>query len=325
MPIDKGAEVQPTGDKVLQLDTCESIAPWAEGATGTDNLELTTTHRSGRFAIAFDKIAGGATASVSRTFADPKSLSDRAEEAKLVLRALVPDVTNVDKLHVDIGDGTNYNTYTVDDSELASGVWERVEKKITEPDAVVASGANTSSITWMQVRVVFDNAANTLADMVIDEAFVFFGASEQSTTVGADVAAIEAHAGNIDTHTEETADHVHSIDGKTPALPLTRTSHGETFTVAKTDYSPANGKWNAPGANKRLVVVGYHFSTSAAQTFSLQDEDDNEIIGTVWPPAFGNDKENKCYRALPTNKALELTTTVATDHSVTVDVETETV
>ena len=112
-------------------------------------------------------------------------------------------------------------------------------------------------------------------------------------------------------------------------IPLTRpehptsTTHGETFAAAQTDYSPANGKWDAPGAGKRLVIVGYDFSAAAAQGFSLQDEDDNELIGKVWLPATGNKGKEKCYIPLPTNKALELTTDNAVNHSATVSVITE--
>lgn len=103
----------------------------------------------------------------------------------------------------------------------------------------------------------------------------------------------------------------------------TSTTHAETFAAAQTDYKPANGKWNAPGAGKRLVIVGWHFSAAAAQTFSLQDEDDNELVGTIYVPANGNTGKEKTYIPLPTNKALELTTANAVGHSGTVSVITE--
>lgn len=239
-----GQQAMAVANKRLDLDTCESVTGWSEGATGTDNLEVTNVHRTGRWAIAFDKVAGGATASISRTFDTPKSLADRADQAFLHLWALIPDVTNVDKLHVDLGDGTNYNTYTIDDGDITSAVWKECVKRIVEPDAVVAAGMNTVKITWMRVRVVFDAAGDTLADMGIDEVYFDFP-SQGDEAVAADVATIKADLATckallttidadtskiptdpskesgklstIDTDTGNIATSAASIDGKLPA------------------------------------------------------------------------------------------------------------
>jgi hypothetical protein len=143
----------------------EATTDWNEGATGTDNLTTSVEHRGpGTKSLEFDKIAGGTTAWIYRTI-DAFDMSEYSTHAIGHCHVYISDLTNVAKVFVQMGtDSSNYWQYDFDDDLFTAG-WNDIDIGINDPTSQVGNGANTSAITYFAFGVVFDDAANTLADI----------------------------------------------------------------------------------------------------------------------------------------------------------------
>lgn len=142
----------------------ESVTGWTESA-GADNLATSVEHRGeGNYSLEFDKIAGDATAMISKTI-DSFDMSAYSIHAIGVTHVYISDLTNVDYAFVRIGtDASNYCQWNFDGGLLTAG-WNKLNEGVSTPTSQTGNGYDLSAITYLAFGVVFDAAANTLTDI----------------------------------------------------------------------------------------------------------------------------------------------------------------
>ncbi len=142
----------------------------------TDTLESSPKHILGSNSISFDKINGsnnlknagfelsGLAINLSRFLAD----------AVIHLGILVPDLTNVAKLYIRLGDdASNYSQWTIDDTALAGVAWELQSVALSTVDTtVVGTGADMDDINYAAVLLEFDLETNALDDILVDHLLI---------------------------------------------------------------------------------------------------------------------------------------------------------
>lgn len=153
-----------SGAKKSLQDEFQAITDWVESA-GADNLATNVDHRGqGTVSLEFDKIAGDTTAMISKTIAS-FDMGEYSMHAIGHMHCYLSDLTNVDYVFVRLGtDSTNYWQWDFDGALFENG-WSDINTPIGDATSQTGNGANLSAITWIAFGVVFDAAANTLADI----------------------------------------------------------------------------------------------------------------------------------------------------------------
>lgn len=157
-------------------DGSGDLADWTALNVDTTALTQEDGHVVGTKSIQFSKSGGtGTVGGVARSGLDVDA-SALGPSALLELVVDVPDLTNVASLHVRLGtDVANYAQFEFLDTELAGGdAWDRLTKEIAAQTKVSQAGAglDLANIRYMEVRVNFDAAVNTLANIHVDSVLV---------------------------------------------------------------------------------------------------------------------------------------------------------
>ncbi len=165
------AAVRTRRDVVL-LDDGRRLADWAVLNADTTALTQEDEHVIGTKSIQFSKSGVvGTVGGVSRDKLDLDA-SQLGPDAVLELVVDIPDTTLLASVEVRLGtDATNYASFLFADTDFVTGVsWDRVTKELAAQGKAlqVGTGLDLSSIQYMEVRVNFDAAANTLADIHVD-------------------------------------------------------------------------------------------------------------------------------------------------------------
>lgn len=173
------------------LDSCEDSAVWA-GSADASAITTSTDHKEGTVALKFSKTGTSeASVTITRTLtsAQASNIVDYIH-GKLRLWMKLSSLTNVASVQLLVGSSfDNGAIYQVDDTSLQAG-WNELTFDIDSPDAIAGNGASWSGITFYAIRVNFDSAANTLADIIVDALSVFFEVTADVRTRGKPVTAL---------------------------------------------------------------------------------------------------------------------------------------
>jgi len=153
------------------LDECESTDGWTELNDDTDNLDTTTNHVFGQYALKFDKVDGlGNTifAAIQKTVTSTHLGPYHHAGGFFLWSLYLPDTTDVAYTFLRVGtDNANYNEWRIDDDDLEAG-WNALRSAMLKPDAVQGNGWNHAAVTYICVGVAFDAQNDTLAAMAVD-------------------------------------------------------------------------------------------------------------------------------------------------------------
>ena len=153
------------------LDTMESVTAWTVFGNDTINLATTTRRVRGDAAMEFDKVNGGANkiyAGASRTVAFDLSGLDSLYD--IAWHVYVGALTDVSYTFLRLGtDATNYVEYRYADASMTAAVFTYCHRPLYQFDAILGTCCDFSTITYMDVGVVFDAETDALADIAIDQ------------------------------------------------------------------------------------------------------------------------------------------------------------
>jgi len=148
------------------LDDCESVA----GVTGVNvaNIALSTAHRGrGAHSLEFDKIAGGATCYIQRDI-DAIDIGFTLSHSTVEWYIYLSDLTDVVSVYLALGSEiANMWAWVIPVADLQVG-WNHLHHPMTSIDIEAGVGAVLSTVTWWGAAVTFGAAANTLADIRVD-------------------------------------------------------------------------------------------------------------------------------------------------------------
>lgn len=150
----------------LELVKGESATGWT-GSTDVSNIATSTTHRTGATSLSFDKDGTTETTGIISKTLKNKNANLFALEK---LRALInlSSLTDIASISIRIGaDSSNYNLYTVTDTDLSTG-WNELIIDCDSPTSVTGNGINWYSIGYIAVVVTFDAAGDTLTSILVD-------------------------------------------------------------------------------------------------------------------------------------------------------------
>ena len=160
------------------IDNCEVITGWA-GNAQVANLAVTPNHVRGNSALTFDKIAGGVAAQIEKTIAAVDMLPYMDHDLVGLLFYLA-DITNVDYVYVRIGtDAANCSEWRVNDEDITAGEWLSAKMALSGVEPTVIGNGCSTAITYVAFGVVFDGAADVLADIRVDS--IVLNTSRHST------------------------------------------------------------------------------------------------------------------------------------------------
>lgn len=149
------------------IDNCEVITGWA-GNAQVANLAVTANHVRGNSALTFDKIAGGVAAQIEKTIAAVDMLPYMDHDL-IGLLFYLSDITNVDYVYLRLGtDNANYSEWRVNDEDITAGEWMSAKMALSGVEPTVVGNGCSTAITYVAFGVVFDAAANALADIRLD-------------------------------------------------------------------------------------------------------------------------------------------------------------
>jgi len=194
-------------------------------------------------------------------------------------------------------DDTSGSTYIVNEISLCA-TYAPLADKYGNPITSKDEGSAVQSIDT-NVR---SNTAQAASDAAAPAQVVALGAKYESalTSVGTtnDITALKATKdGRLIVEEKDSATHWEY--------------HGN-FAAAQTDLVLKA----APGAGLKIRILGYSMSTDAAVSFNVQDADDATVLGTKYLTARQTIHVERCDYRAPTNKALELDTIGAVNHSI---------
>jgi len=171
--------------KQLELIKGEDITN-CTGSADISGIELSTTHRTGKYSISFDK-SGTAAAAAVLTFSLAAKNCNIFALHKLKYFVSLSALTNIANVGLRIGtSASHHNLYTTADTALSTG-WNEIDINCDSPSSVVGNGVDWYNVTYVALVVTFDNAANTLTDILLDS-IAFYKLSEAGGSVpGADV------------------------------------------------------------------------------------------------------------------------------------------
>ena len=142
------------------LGSFNSTTGWAAISNDTTGIEVDSVHILGTKSIEFDKVDGAAnttTAGVLNTITSVDASRFKAND-HVSSAVYVSSVANIASAFIRIGtDASNYNQWTIDDSDLTAAAWTVISLTLASTDiTVTGSGWDTSAITWVSVGIIHD-------------------------------------------------------------------------------------------------------------------------------------------------------------------------
>lgn len=153
--------------------TCDATTGWVL-VFDAQNLETSTTRKEGPYSIQWDKGSGSSSQAIVKNHnLGGVDISDY-EEGYISFWFYLPDITNFNRMDFILG--SNYlakqNTYTVDDSALATG-WNYVVVDLTNPASQSGGGLDWSDFDDISFSFYTDAAGDLLIDMKLDNLRIY--------------------------------------------------------------------------------------------------------------------------------------------------------
>ena len=156
------------------IDAMNAIAGWAALDSDTTTIATATKHILGSASLSFAKANTGANS----TFAGVEKTITSVDLSRFGAGAAIEVAVNVDitlvaSMFVRLGtDSSNYSEWLVDDSAIATAVWDLTRIPLftgaADGGAVTGDGWDMSAVTYVSVGFNFDAETNTLADILFD-------------------------------------------------------------------------------------------------------------------------------------------------------------
>lgn len=152
---------------------CGAIAGWVVLNVDCTTLAATNLCIAEAAAISYAKINGAANATTSGIYLAAQSLdlTDASPLDEIVWYLHVTDLTNIAYSFIRLGDdqGTNYVEYRFDDSDLRANQFTCCHVPLYQYVASAGTFCNFDNVVCITVGVEFDNQANALADITVDQ------------------------------------------------------------------------------------------------------------------------------------------------------------
>ena len=244
----------------LDLDNAEAINSWT-GGTDVSNIATSTTHVTGSKSISFDKTGTTlTTASISKIIGGENGKNGNIFAIqRLMLQLNLSDLTNVASVSLIIGtDVSNNNVYTTADTALSTG-WNELKYNCDSPTSVTGSGVNWYEIKYVQVKVTFDAAANTLASILVDTIYLFKANASGSASANVNIELVDGSTPNFAQETggnlEDIVNAIATDDSAQSAAPAFVNVGGE-YRVLDTIYADGDAAILQQDVNGKLKVSG---------------------------------------------------------------------
>jgi len=183
MPSNNDIRAQKTLEIGNQLDlqNAEAVADWTAG-TDVTNLAVTTNHKTGQYAMEFDKSGGTVTGgTISASLAKNGYFFANHKLKAYVYMSAVADVASVS---ITLGTSASHNNvYT--SSSLSDG-WNELDFDCDSPTSTTGNGVNWYNLEYIALTVTMNNAADTLVDIALDTIYLY-KANQAGATPGSDV------------------------------------------------------------------------------------------------------------------------------------------
>jgi hypothetical protein len=133
------------------------------------NLADATNHVTGNSAVEWDKTGGThVNSGIDDTIASIDLMHFGAADYVMV-NTYIPDLTDVASVLLRLGtDNANYTEWQWADSELVAAAWNTLIKPVGKINGVTGTGWDQAAVTYVAFIVVFDLAADTLNNMLVD-------------------------------------------------------------------------------------------------------------------------------------------------------------
>lgn len=151
------------------LGSFDAADGWAAISNDTTGLVKDVVHILGTHSLEFDKVDGAAnttTAGILNTITSVDGSRFKAND-HVSAAIYVSSVANIASAFIRIGtDASNYNQWTIPDTDLNAGGWAVISLTLASTDiTVTGSGWDSSAITWVSVGTIHDAEGDLLADI----------------------------------------------------------------------------------------------------------------------------------------------------------------
>jgi len=221
MSLTKWHEMRTRDQRALSLQDCNDKTTVTVLSNDTINLDDSVNHVFGTGSLSFDK-ANGADDTVYAGIQDTIASIDISEifedGAYAAMGMLIPDITDVKKVFLRIGtDSSNYNKFEWGVSILKAGSWMSLRKPLSVPTGYAGNGWDTNAITYLAFGVEFNDEADTLVGIIVDNVHIIggrvtdttpnttivaAGATESINLTRVDSNPVDVDTGNSDTGTQ---------------------------------------------------------------------------------------------------------------------------
>jgi hypothetical protein len=156
------------------------------------NLADDANHITGAVSVLWDKTGGTNVSSGVEDTITSMDLSAFSPSDYVMVTVYIPDLVDVDSVGLILGtDPGNYGRWEWPDTDLVAGAWNVLIAPVSGGE-MLGLGWDQSAITWLAFEVIFDNAADTLNAMMID----------QISIISAESIGIAMESGTIDPRTQ---------------------------------------------------------------------------------------------------------------------------
>jgi len=207
MSLTKWHELRTRDQRALSLQDCNDKTDVTVLSNDTTNLADSVNHVFGTGSLSFDKANGADNtvyAGVQETIASIDISEIFEDGAYAAMGMLIPNIDDVKKAFLRIGtDSSNYNTFEWGVSILKANTWMSLRKPLSVPTGYAGNGWDTNAITYLAFGVEFNDEADTLVGIIVDNVHIIGGRvtdTTPNTTIVAAGATTSTNLTRVDTN-----------------------------------------------------------------------------------------------------------------------------
>lgn len=157
----------------IVLDNGEDPTKWSDMFDTVANVASGTEHITGSRSISFDKAAGSTPdAYIIRPISQKSgyNLDSFSSEGQILSSVYLSSISDVSSCNVALlmSSGTENGTfYSISDTDLSTG-WNHLKFDCSDYTTQSGCGTDWHSVKWLAFGVSFDNASDTLSDILVD-------------------------------------------------------------------------------------------------------------------------------------------------------------